>query len=212
MPVLRRAPLLVAMIVAALLSLVTAFAATSANARTISIPLPGTLLVTSGDDSSGSPTGSYFVMRDPGGNPIINSSTGTTYTLLAAGTNGLKFFTHDDGPTPAFDGGGNALADRIVQPTPFFGVDFSVATPRGNPVPKLILNLRYPTPTVTVDLRAWTAYWNDQSFNQGAQFTATSYNPITRRIVLDWSSLITDGPFTGFTGSWHVEGRVTYLH
>lgn len=175
------------MIVTALLSLVAACAATSASA--LSIPLTGTLVITSGDDSGGSPTGSYFVMRDPGGNPIVNSSTGTTYTLLDAGTNGVKLFTYDDGPTPAFDGGGNALADRITQPTPFFGVLFGVATPSGNPVPKIVVNLRYPTPpTVSVDLRAWTAYWNGQSFNQGALFNATSYNPITKRIVLDWSS------------------------
>lgn len=210
MPALRRAPLLVALIVTALLSLTAAFSATAANA--IPIPLTGTLLITSGDDAGGSPTGTYFVMRDPGGNPIINSSTGTTYTLLRAGTNGVKLFTYDDGPTPAFDGGGNALASTIVQPAPFFGVDFSVATPRGNPVPKVIVNVRYPTPTVTVDLRAWTAYWNTQSFNQGALFTATSFDFRTRRIVLDWSSPITSGPFAGFTGSWHVEGRITHLH
>ena len=209
MPALRRAPLLVAMIVTALLSLTAAFAATTASA--LSLPLPGTLLVTSGNDSGGSPTGSYFVMSDPGGNPIINSSTGKTYTLLTAGTSGLKLFTYDDGPTPAFDGSGNALADRIVQPTAFFGTHFSVATPRGNPVPKVILNLRYPAPTVTVDLRAWTAYWNTQSFNQGALFTATSYNPITKRIVLDWSSRITSGPFQNFTGNWHIEARLTHL-
>ena len=88
----------------------------------------------------------------------------------------------------------------------------SVAAPRGNPVPKVIVNLRYPSPTVTVDLRAWTAYWNTQSFNQGALFTATSYNPITKRVVLDWSSRITSGPFQNFTGNWHVEGRITHLH
>jgi len=197
------------MIVTALLSLTTAFAATPASA--LSFPLTGTLLITSGNDSGGSPTGSYFVMRDPGGTPIINSSTGKTYTLLGAGTNGLRLFTYDDGPTPAFDGSGNALADTIIQPTVFFGVLFSVATPRGNPVPKIIVHLGYPTSTVSVDLRAWTAYWNDQTFNQGAQFNATSYNPITKRIVLDWTSPITSGPFTGFTGSWHVEGRITHL-
>jgi len=210
MPALRRAPLLVAMIVTALLALTAGLAATTASA--ISFPLTGTLLVTSGDDSGGSPTGSYFVMRDPGGNPIINSSTGTTYTLLAAGTNGLRLFSYDDGPTPAFDASGNALADTIVQPTAFFGVLFSVATPSGNPVPRIVVHLGYPSSTVSVDLRAWTAYWNDQSFNQGALFDATSYNPISRRIVLDWSSGITSGPFAGFTGSWHIEGRITHLH
>lgn len=213
MPALRRAPLTIAMVVTALLALVAAFAPTAANATPTL--LGGTLLITSGDDSSGL-TGSYFEMREPGGNLITNPSTGQTYTLLRQGTRGLTLLTFDDGPTPAFDPRtGDALNNSIIQPTAFAGVDFSVATPRVDPgtsdpnrVPKIIVNLLCDPPKIIVDLRAWTAYWNDQTFNQGAKFLATSYDLRTRRIVLDWSARINSGPFRSFIGNWHIEGTV----
>lgn len=215
MPAPRRAPLLVALLVTAVAALTAAFASPSANAT--SVLLANTLLITSGNDSGGL-TGSYFVMRDARGTPIVNSSTGTTYTLLRAGTGGLRLLAYTEAPSPAFDGSGNALASTIIQPTLFAGVRFSVATPRVDPVsratnnlPQIIVNLLLIPPTIRVDLGAWTAYWNSQTFNQGAAFDATSYDLRTGRIVLDWSKRITSGPFANFIGNWHVEGTVTRL-
>lgn len=217
MPGRRRAPLLVVVMVTALLSLTTAFAATAANATPVL--LGNTLLVTVGRDTGGVVVGSTFVMRDSRGTPITNTSNGKTYTLLSPGTTGLRLLAYDEGPTPAFDGSGNALAGTIVQPTAFFGVRFSVFTPRvdpvsgaTNPLPQIVVNLLVSPATTVANFGAWTVGWNNQYFNQGAtSINATSYNLRTGAIVLDWSSLITAGAFRGFTGNWHVEGFVTNL-
>jgi hypothetical protein len=51
----------------------------------------------------------------------------------------------------------------------------------------------------------FTAEWNKLSFKQGGQVTGT-YNAQTHAYVLTWSSLISGGPFNGFTGVWHLKG------
>ena len=216
MPALRRAPLMVAMLVTALLVLTAAFAATAANATPILIG--NTLLITDGDDSGGL-TGSYFVMRDSRGTEITNSSTGLRYTLLRGGSTGLRLLTFTEAPDPAFDRSGNALASDIIQPTLFAGVRFSVATPRVDPItraantePQIIIDLLRGE--IIVNLDAWTVYWNGQTFDQGAagrRITITLLRDGRIRITIEWDARITAGAFSGFTGNWHIEGVVSNL-
>jgi hypothetical protein len=71
--------------------------------------------------------------------------------------------------------------------------------------------------TLTGDLDAFAAAWNNQQFNQGApkpdgsmpgnttEPTGT-YDAETGEYTLEWTSQITGGPFDTFTGVWHLEG------
>ena len=213
MPVLRRAPRTVAVLVAALLALTAAFATTAAHA---SLVLFGRIiLITNGNDSGGL-TGSYFEMRDARGALVTNSSTNRTYTLLSAGTTGLALLAYTEAASPAFDRSGNSLTETIIAPTLFDGIRFSVATPRIDPVtratndlPSILVDLATTPATILVDLGAWTVYWNNQTFNQGSRAPTVSLTlGRTTRIVLDWSAPITEGAFRGFTGNWHIEGTV----
>lgn len=45
----------------------------------------------------------------------------------------------------------------------------------------------------------------EASEGEGPPATGT-YDPETRAYTLEWTSLIVDGPFNGFTGVWHLEG------
>ncbi|MEY2397011.1 MAG: hypothetical protein QOJ00_185, partial [Actinomycetota bacterium] len=67
------------------------------------------------------------------------------------------------------------------------------------------------------DLKAWSASWNKQYFNQGAPkpdgskpglTTAAhgTYNASTGAFVLEWASTVVGGPFNDFTGTWHLSG------
>jgi hypothetical protein len=70
---------------------------------------------------------------------------------------------------------------------------------------------------LTGDLRAFAASWNRQEFNQGAPkpdgstpgITARPsghYDAATRAFSVNWASQIQGGPFSNFTGLWHLEG------
>ncbi|MDW5594222.1 hypothetical protein VSS74_07740 [Conexibacter stalactiti] len=218
---LWRAPLRVLLFAAALVGLVAAFAASAAHAT--EVLLGNTLLITPGS-AGATPTGSWFRLGVAPNYYSNASSTNTldrTYTLLSPGTDGLSLLANQEPPTPTFDGSGNALADAIIAPTGFDGVDFSVATPSIDPItrvangaPSIVVNLLARPATIVANLRAWTAYWNNQAFNQGAAvINATSFT-LTRTggtIVLDWVAPITSGPFAGYNGYWHIEGTVSNL-
>jgi len=181
-------------------------------------------------------TGSYFRMveagKGPGGpdsdyltNTNSTCSSDQTYTLFVPGTNGgLVTGGYQPAPSPAFDSGGNSLADQIIQPAKFFGVNFSVSTSATDPQ----TSQSVPVPSVAVDgsgslsgnLEAWSAEWNSEYFNQGSPkpgggtpgFTAGptgSYSSATKAYSLSWTSQIVGGPFNSFTGQWHLVGTFT---
>jgi hypothetical protein len=194
--------------------------------------LVGTFQITAGSEpGAGTPTGSYFRMLVPGGtlngsdaSYITNASSSAsdqTYTLLSPGTaGGLETGSFQPAPTPAFDGSGNALADSIVQPTGFFGLNFSVETQ--NPDAQTATTVVAPSISSTKgalsgNLQALSASWNGQYFNQGSPkpdgtfptpTTAVTgtYNATTQAYTLTWASLIVGGPFNGFTGQWFLSG------
>jgi hypothetical protein len=202
-------------------------------------------------------SGTWFRMLQPDADPktgpyMVNGDSpadGGQATLLAPGrSGGFRTDGYQSQPTPAFDGGGNSLANAITEPTGFFGVKFSISTNNVDPQTKT----EVAPPTVfdddgrlTADLSAWAASWNNQDFNQGAPKPVSStgakapgqeeaervydwvsqrflesapkatvsgngakgtYDPKTKRFVLEWTSYIEGGPFNGFTGLWHLEG------
>jgi len=194
-------------------------------------PLVGTFHLTPGAYSAG-PSGSYFRMLDPGGtlngsdaNYVTNASSSAsdqTYTLLSPGAQGgLVTGSYQPAPTPAFDGSGNSLADKIISPTGFFGVNFSAETE----TPDTQTALAVPAPSISTDgsgnlsgnLEAFGASWNNQVFNQGSPkpdgsspgLTAGptgTYNSSTGAFTFTWTSEIVGGPFNGFTGQWVFAG------
>lgn len=177
----------------------------------------------------GTPAGSYFRMIQPGGTPdgpfIENNSSSCadrTYTDLQPGTDGgLSTVAHQPHPDPAFDGGGNGVANRITTPKGFFGRNFATATNATDPQ----TSTAAPVPTVTHDgtgklggnMSAFAAAYSGQHFNQGSPKPDGSnpgltsgptgtYDAASKRYVLEWSSTIVGGPFNNFTGRWHLEG------
>lgn len=195
---------------------------------------PGDLLglfdLTEGACAGGQVTGSYFRMIQPGGVPedgpfVVNGDSNCddkSYSLMAAGTDGgLSTMGFQPDPRSAFDSDGNGRATRIVQPVPFFGVDFALSTNKTDPQ----TDREVGVPVITHDgngglsgnLSAASAAWNLQHFNQGAPKPSGatpgltsgptgSFDPSTGAFVLEWRSTIEGGPFDGFTGLWHLEG------
>lgn len=175
-------------------------------------------------------SGSYFRMIYPKGSlakgPFFANSDSrakdNTYTLFRPGIDGgLRTGVFQEQPKPAFDNRGFALANRIVRPLPFAGIEFSLST--ANPDAQSGAKVGVPTISangrrLTGDLRAFTASWNSIYFNQGAPKPAGNlpgltraprgtYDPKTKRYTIDWVSQIVGGPFNDFSGYWHFEGR-----
>lgn len=63
--------------------------------------------------------------------------------------------------------------------------------------------------TMTIDLSAWTANWNDNVFNQGNANVTGTYDAGTGAYAVEWNSLIVGGPFDGNTGYWRLNGVAT---
>jgi hypothetical protein len=209
---------------------VTSVSLIGASVADAATSLVGTFKITAGANNGSGVTGSYFRMVQPGGtldggpyvSNVSSAANDKTYTLLSPGTDGgLKTSGYQAEPSPAFDAAGNSLAGKIIQPTPFFGVNFGVDTAAKDPqtgtsvpVPALAYDSKG---NISGDLRAVGASWNNQEFNQGSPkpdgshpgLTAGpsgTYNANTKAFTLDWSSAIVGGPFNGFTGKWHLVG------
>ncbi len=188
-------------------------------------------------------TGTYFQMLQPGkpkyrrdacrkrvlspksffANPNSRSKD-KTYTLMRPGKDGgLVTGAYQPMPDPPFDiaADGSSLANRIMQTERFAGIKFGLST---DPVDQQTQEPVNP-PRVTQngrklggDLRAFTASWQNQFFNQGSpkprgnrpggtrRVTGT-YNARTKRYTLIWRSQIVGGAFHGFVGYWHLQGK-----
>jgi hypothetical protein len=191
-------------------------------------PLIGVFSIAAGNCSSGTPTGTYFRMIQPGGTlngPFLsngNSPCATqTYTPLSPGTaGGLSTVGYQPNPSPAFDGSGNGLANTITQPQNFFGVNFSLSTNSTDPQTGLgvaVPSVSNSGGTLSGSLEAISVAWNKQNFNQGSPKPGGSapglttvptgtYDASTGAFTLSWTSAIVGGPFNNFTGMWHLVG------
>lgn len=209
-------------------------------------PLVGLFKLDEGRQAaSGRLSGTYFSMLTPGSSAAAPSRlpNGNSllldqgYTPLRAGSDGgLSTTGYQPAPSPAFAVPGppplgNALANRVVQPQYFFGVEFSIVTQSTDPQ----TGEADPLPVIAVkdgklsgQATAWAAQWNGQSFNQGApkpdgSFASPpgvtpafggsgtvavggTYDAASGRFTLRWQSLIIGGPFNQYTGQWNLEG------
>jgi hypothetical protein len=207
------------------LSLVTAAVAVSpvgaTQQRASSKALNGTFKLKAGRYSGGKASGTYFRMLYPGGKKFFpnpdSKAADKTYILGTPGKDGGlvtgAFQTH---PDPAFDGKGNARANRILKPGSFTGIRFTAVTLKKDPQS----GASVPAPSASVSgsklsvrLPGYTVEWNKQSFNQGAPKPDGSgaaargtYSADSKRFVFQWTSKIVGGPFDGFSGFWHFEG------
>jgi hypothetical protein len=186
--------------------------------------LDGTFRLQAGSYSGGKAHGTWFRMitsRSGSKTQYLANPDSTardkTYTLGRPGRDGgLATGRFQPHPDPPFDGKGNALANKIIQPQPYTAIRFSVATLKQDPQSKKTVAATSASVSgrrLTVRLPGYTAEWNKQYFNQGAPkpdgagAAATgTYNARTKHFVLSWKSKISGGPFNGFTGFWHLEG------
>jgi hypothetical protein len=202
-------------------------------------PLVGTFELQAGAQAvSGALSGSYFQMLEqPTYTVALSNPSSTalnqTYTLLSPGTDGGLSTAHfQPPPEPAWSNSGSekgvgSLASAIIQPLPFYEINFGIATqasdlqdidlgvnpPETDPLPSILDTNGVLSGQVT----AWTAGWNEQWFNQGSpkpngslptgstSLTGT-YDAADGQYTLEWHSLIVGGQFNGFVGSWHLTG------
>jgi hypothetical protein len=204
--------------------------ASAANAH--ATPLVGTFELTAGSCATATPSGTYFRMIYPGGsltagkffdNPD-STCTDKSYTLAVPGTaGGFTTVKYQPNPVPAFSATGSALANTIIQPQAFTAINFSIATSPKDPQ----TGTAVPPPTIKVksgkltgQVEAWSASWNKLYFNQGSpkpggtspgltQPVTGTYNSKTHAFTLTWASSVVGGPFNGFTGYWHLQGKFT---
>lgn len=200
-------------------------AAPSSSAATT---LTGVFTITAGSCAGGI-TGSYFRMILHNGSPsgpfMSNSDSSCSdqsYTLLSPGDDGGLISGHyQQQASPAFDGSGNGVTNRITKPVRFYGVNFATATNSVDPqtgksvaAPQIAVS----GDTLSADLRAFAVSWNNQQFNQGSpkpdgsmpgntRAVAGNYDAATGAYTLQWTSQVQGGPFDGFTGLWHLTGR-----
>jgi hypothetical protein len=78
-------------------------------------------------------SGSYFRMLEPTGayfsNPYLTDTAEPTYSPVTAGQDGgLETGKLQPAPSPAFDAQGNSLANLIITPASFTGIEFGLAT------------------------------------------------------------------------------------
>lgn len=195
-----------------------------------STKLVGVFKITQGTcDPSGKATGSWFRMVQSGGTlatgPFVSNGdspcTDKTWTPLVPGTDGgLRTGAYQPQATPAFDAAGNGTAGAIVAPTPWFAVKFALSSNAEDPQTKAKTaepTIQASGSTLTGDLRALGAAWNQQYFNQGSPKPTSeaspnttpvkgTYDAATKAYTLDWTSQISGGPFDKFTGVYHLEG------
>ena len=190
-------------------------------------PLVGTFRIAAGSCAS-ERSGSFFRMIQPGGSatgPFVSNSDSPcgdkSYTPLRPGSDGgLVTRTYQAQPASPFDAAGNGKSARITAPQKFYGVDFATATNPTDPQTNAKVSapeIEVSGTTLTGDVRAFAAAWNNQHFNQGAPKPDGSTPGITKRpsgtidpntgaFNLEWTSLIVGGPFNNFTGVWRLEG------
>ena len=192
-------------------------AAAKPTARVSSTALVGTLKITAGGYSGGRATGSWFRMQFPGGSGYFenpnSSATDKTYTPVAPGTDGgLVSGRYQTDSTPAFSSSGSSRAGAIIRPTGFAGLNFGLRTWNSQLIPAP--SISYSGSTLTARIPSLTAAWNKLYFNQGApkplqsgRAATGTYNPTTKAYTLNWTSPIVGGPFAGFSGVWHLEGK-----
>ncbi|MHB1528913.1 MAG: VPLPA-CTERM sorting domain-containing protein [Acidiferrobacteraceae bacterium] len=79
----------------------------------------------------------------------------------------------------------------------------------GGPVPSATISGLANGDTITANLSSFFANWNGSNFNQGnsaATGTISNVSGTSFNYTLNWTSLISGGPFNGQTGTWVFNG------
>lgn len=77
-------------------------------------------------------------------------------------------------------------------------------TAPGGPVPTATLDK--VANTISIDLSAFTWFWNGVNYSQGNTNVTGNWNPVSGVYLLAWESPFVGGPFTGITGQWTMMG------
>jgi hypothetical protein len=137
-------------------------------------------------------TGGSF---DLGGAPGTPGSWSASGELISSGYQAFgSFFTFFGQPVNVFTGDGTSA--------PYGGTAVT-----GGPVPSATVD--DVAGTISVDLSAWTAYWNGTNFNQGSPSISGTWNSGTGVYNIGWASTVVGGPFNGQTGNWTLTGVAT---
>ena len=121
---------------------------------------------------------------------------------------GSKTGDYQPNPKPAFNEQGGALADEIVQPQSFSGIDFSLSTSHMDPQTGKSVPAPHIVDTdgkLSGQMEAWSVSWNKLYFNLGSPkptggypgltgHVTGTYNSSTHAYVLTWTSQVTGGP------------------
>ncbi|WP_068271760.1 hypothetical protein [Aldersonia kunmingensis] len=101
--------------------------------------------------------------------------------------------------------GGELTADVSAWAASWNNQEFN----QGAPKPPAKAGPEVPVAAQVKQVWDWVAQkWLDlpsDTAASGPPATGT-YDPDSKRFTLEWTSLIVDGPFNGFTGVWHLEG------
>jgi hypothetical protein len=201
----------------------------SAKDSTAGTELVGLFAITPAACAGATPTGSYFKMVQPGGTvdagPFLANADSTCatpeVTPLGPGTDGgLRTGAYQPLTEPNFDAKGSTTALSIISSTSFFAVGFGMSTNAVDPQTKEKVDpptLSAADGKLTGDLSSVSVSWNGQHFNQGSprpgsntsEHLTGTYDAGSGAYTLEWTSLISGGPFDGFTGIWHLEGTFT---
>jgi hypothetical protein len=225
--------MLICLLTAATLPIAESAVAAATPAR-VRVPLVGTFRLAAGscDPVSHAVTGSYFRLIFPNGSsasgPYFENANSfcvdKSYTILKPGSEGgLVSGRFQPNPTPPFTGNGGGRANEISVPVSLGGINLALSTNSTDPQTRHVV----PTPTITNNdgqltgqVQAMSVAWNKNFINQGSpkpggtrlgltQPVTGTYDPKTRAYSLTWTSQIAGGPFTRFTGYWHLSGTFT---
>jgi hypothetical protein len=138
---------------------------------------------------------------DTNGDGIDEGAAGAGYSRqVVEGTafSSFKFFSNDTyiGLNPV------SYQSAIAAPAPTVNLDMTTCAN----------NLC----SITADFTAWEVFWNGSVFQQGPRpvnsgpfgVATGSYDLLTKRYSLGWTSQINGGPFNGVTGTWYIEGEL----
>jgi hypothetical protein len=201
----------------------------SAASASTGKPLVGTFELSKGACFGAAVTGTYFRMIFPKGNIKTGQffddpdslCPNKTFILATPGSSGgFETGKYQPNPTPPFNAQGGALADQIIQPQGFTGIDFSLSTSRVDPQTGKLVPAPHIIDTngkLSGQIEAWSVSWNKLYFNLGSpkpngalpgltRPVSGTYNASTHAYVLTWTSQVSGGPFNGFTGYWHLAG------
>jgi len=194
--------------------------------------LVGTFMLKTGSCGRSNPSGTYFRMIAPNGNPVSgpffenpdSPCRDKSITPMRRGRQGgLVTERFQPDPTTAFTKTGSALAEDITRPVNFSGFGLSLATESPDPQ----LRRKVPVPAIfdrgrrlSGQVEAWSVAWNKFYLNEGSPKPGGSrpgltspvtgtYNATTHAYTLAWRSLVVSGPFNGYTAYWHLAGKFT---